>query len=315
MSQSPKKTLRQPGLLVYACGVATSVLALWGVHLLLEEDVNVMGWYLYFVIPVGALLVGIASGLGYGLGSRYLNVKLSHAFAFGMIATGLVDYVAAQYLTYQYVLETNHVAAESYSFVQYIRDMCEGMAFSARNSGDPSTPLGVLGYLFKFLEMVGYALGTMIPSGVVLGMTYCKKCQFYLKPHLTAHLHSPEQWKNLKKLDKPQRLAALQQSIQDVIARAQAVADEILDTPLTPTVATLTKLDSKIKKGTAARADFEMKKCPGCDAHEITLTLFNMTIDNKGHQSLLLTVNKTKAENGSAEGIDQIGITPPVGGA
>ncbi|MDB6004682.1 MAG: hypothetical protein JWR15_1669, partial [Prosthecobacter sp.] len=94
------KPLRQPGLLVYLCGLGTSALALWLVQLANDHGENIMGWYANGIIPAGALIVGMASGLGYAIGSRVLNVKLSKAFVAGMITTAVVDYFAAQYLTY-----------------------------------------------------------------------------------------------------------------------------------------------------------------------------------------------------------------------
>ena len=55
----PPKKLRQPGLIVYCCGLATSALVLWLVNLMNDHGVNIMGWYLNGIIPGGALLVGM----------------------------------------------------------------------------------------------------------------------------------------------------------------------------------------------------------------------------------------------------------------
>ena len=89
------QSLRQPGLIVYLCGLGTSALALWLVQIANDNGENIMGWYANGIIPAGALLVGIASGLGYAIGSRVLNVKLSKAFVFGMITTAIIDYFAS----------------------------------------------------------------------------------------------------------------------------------------------------------------------------------------------------------------------------
>ena len=47
-------------MITLLAGIATSVLALFSVYLINTKapDVNVMGWYANYVIPVGALLVG-----------------------------------------------------------------------------------------------------------------------------------------------------------------------------------------------------------------------------------------------------------------
>ena len=159
---SSGKRLRQPGLIVYFSGVGTSALVLWLVHYLNEsQHFNVMGWYVNGILPVGALLVGAASGAGYAVASRLLQVKLSRAFVLGMITTAILDYFAAQYLTYTNILERLHVAADRYTFVDYIRDICEKMSFKDAHSDKPGSPLGLFGYFFKLLEIAGYACRTV----------------------------------------------------------------------------------------------------------------------------------------------------------
>lgn len=292
---TPNKPLRQPGLIVYLCGLGTSALALWLVNYLNEsQDFNIMGWYINAIIPGGALLVGIASGVGYAVASRLLQVKLSKAFVFGMITTALIDYVAAQYLTYTHVLERLNIPPERYGFTDYIREICEGMSFRDRNSGEAGGALGMWGYLFKLLEMGGYALGAMVPSLTVFGMPYCKKCQQYLKAHRTAHIHSPDQWPVVKKLAKKERLAALQTAIQALTDRANEITAPIASAPLADTEAAVAALDSTVQKDAAARITFTLKKCPQCDAHHLKLTLSHFTVDKKAAFSDIARIDKTE---------------------
>lgn len=289
--RSPKK----PGLIVYACGVATSALALWGVHLLNENGENIMGWYANGIIPAGALIVGVASGLGYAIGSRFLNVKLSKAFVWGMITTGLLDYVAAQYLTYLHILERYHVAPEAYTFVQYIREISETMAFKRSSSSEAGSALGAWGYLYKGLEMTGYALGSMLPSMLVFGMPYCKGCQSYLKSHKTARINSPELWPDIKKLPRKERLEALQNCINGVCGKAQEVANQIAALSLTDTVEVLDRLEPAANKKSAAHVMVALKKCPKCESHHVALTLINMTVDKKVAQTNVAVLDKPMA--------------------
>lgn len=292
---TPSKPLRQPGLIVYLCGLGTSALALWLVHYLNETQAfNIMGWYVNAIIPGGALIVGIASGVGYAVASRVLQVKLSKAFVFGMITTAIIDYIAAQYLTYTHLLERLHIPPERYGFTDYIREICEGMSFKSRNSNEAGSPLGMWGYLFKLLEMGGYALGAMVPSLTVFGMPYCKKCQQYLKAHRTAHIHSPDQWSVVKKLAKKDRLAALQAAIQALTDRANQIVGPIAAAPLADTEAAVAALDSAIQKDAAARITFDLKKCPQCDSHHLKLTLTNFTVDKKAAMTEVAKIDKTE---------------------
>jgi hypothetical protein len=290
------KPLRQPGVIVYLSGLGTSALVLWLVHYLNEsQDFNIMGWYANGILPVGALLVGVASGLGYAVASRVLQVKLSRAFVCGMLTTAVLDYIAAQYLTYAHIIERLHVPPERFGFTDYIRHICEGMAFKDRVTGKPGSPLGMWGYLFKLLEMAGYALGAMVPSMTVFGMPYCKKCQQYLKAHRTGHMHSPDLWSSVKKLGKKERLAALQSAIGALTARANEIAGQIAAAPLAETEAAIAALDPAARKDAAARITFSLKKCPRCDAHHVQLILHNHTADKKAAVNTIATFDKTES--------------------
>ena len=57
---------RSPVLL---CGLATTALALFGVYLLdaKTDDFHIMGWYANYILPVGAVIVGVAASSGYGI--------------------------------------------------------------------------------------------------------------------------------------------------------------------------------------------------------------------------------------------------------
>ena len=292
---TPGKPLRQPGLIVYFSGVGTSALVLWLVYYLNDcHHFNVMGWYVNGIIPAGALAVGVVSGTGYAIASRLLHVKLSRLFVLGMLSTAVLDYVAAQYLTYTNILERFHVGADRYTFLDYIRQICEHMTFKDSHSDKPGSPLGMFGYFFKLLEMAGYAGGAMIPSAMVYGMPYCKNCQQYLKARRTVHIHSPERWPEVKKLGKKARLEKLQTAIRDLAARADQITGPIRQAPLAETEAALAGLDSAIQKDAAARITFDLKKCPGCDAHHLKLTLANYTVDKKAATKLLVALDKTE---------------------
>lgn len=292
---TPRKSLRQPGLIVYICGVGTSILVLWLVNYLNEKhDFNIMGWYINAIIPGGALIVGIASGLGYAAASRLLQVKLSKAFVWGMITTALFDYVAAQYVTYTHIIENLHIPQERYGFIDYIREICEGMSFRSSHSSESGSSLGMWGYAFKALEMGGYALGAMLPSLTVFGMPYCRKCQRYLKTYRTGHIHSPQLWSNVKKLRKKERLALLQDAVQALSERANQISDRIAETSLADTDAAVAALDSTVLKDAAARITFNLMKYPGCDAHHLSLNLFNFTADKKSATNQIGKIDKTE---------------------
>ena len=292
---SPGKRLRQPGLVVYFSGVGTSALVLWLVHYLNEsQQFNVMGWYVNGILPVGALFVGVASGAGYAIASRLLQVKLSKTFVVGMITTAIIDYFAAQYLTYTHILERLHLSADRYTFVDYIRNICEQMSFRDAHSDKPGSALGMFGYFFKLLEIGGYALGASWPSAMVFGMPYCKGCQRYLKPYRTAYVNSPDLWSSLKRLSKKERIEKLQGAVAAIIGRARQITAAIANAPLAETATAVAALDGAIRKDAAARITFDLKKCPGCDSHHLKLTLTNFTAGKQLATRIVANLDKTK---------------------
>jgi hypothetical protein len=269
------------------------MLVLWGVNLANDHGENIMGWYANGIIPAGALFVGIVSGLGYAIGSRVLNVKISRMFVYGMIATAALDYVAAQWVTWSNLLEKHHASSDRYSFVQYIRDTCEGMSFKSSHSKESGAPLGMWGYLFKLLEMAGYVGGAMVPTVTLRGMPYCHACQYYLKKGQMSVINAPGSWAAIKKLPKVQRKEALVAAVQDAAVRTQQVLQSVESAPLDETVARLSALDKSAGKDAPASVVLALKKCPQCDAHHVTATLVNKTVDKKVASKVLLKLDKT----------------------
>ena len=286
---------RQPGWIVYLCGFATSVLALYLVHLAANHDEHIMGWYGYGIIPFGALLVGVASGLGYAFGSYWMNVKLWKGFILGMMATAVVDYVAAQYITYLDVLEQVHASSENYSFAQYIRDMCENMSFSRSGSKESGSPLGVLGYVFKVLEMAGYTAGAVVPSLVLMGLPYCKTCQFYLRKNKTHFIPASMTKSAWKDLAKNQKTPVLEQQLQAIVQQAIQVSEQVTHTPYDITMEVWSALPAAEPKEAVGWVQLLVKKCPQCEAHHLNVLLVNNTVSRDKGQTLLADVDKTAA--------------------
>lgn len=283
---------RRPGLLVTICGVGVSALALFVVHWLNDHDINAMGFYLNGVIPVGALLVGIAAGSGYAVASRVLQVRLDKRYIWGMLATGLITYWSALYVTYQHAIEQAGIPPAAYPFQQYLIDSCEQMAFAPKNKGEQAKPLGGWGYPLKLLEMIGFVGGGMIPAGLVSGLAYCRKCQKYLKPHRSGYLHAPQRWADVKPLAKQLRTEGIQQACADVAAQVRQCLELLATAKLADVEALVAKLDPAADKTATARVLVAVEKCPTCESHVVTLTMLNYTVDKQDNSTVLQMIEK-----------------------
>src|SRR5688572_12021483 len=66
--------------LVIISGLGTTIITLLVVYFLsASTDFNIMGWYANYVLPFGALLVGIAASAGYGIASWVTGVKITRS--------------------------------------------------------------------------------------------------------------------------------------------------------------------------------------------------------------------------------------------
>src|SRR5438045_3862552 len=80
--------------LVLICGLITTALALLGIYLLDRntDGVHIMGWYANYVIPAGALLVGIAASSGYGVGSWFSGIRITRSLLWTMCVLQVIAY-------------------------------------------------------------------------------------------------------------------------------------------------------------------------------------------------------------------------------
>ncbi len=287
------RPLRQPGLIVYGCGIATSLIAIWVVSRMQDHGENPMGWYANGIIPVGAFLVGLASGLGYAIASYFLNVKLSKPFVMFMLLTACLDYASMQFVIYSDLVEKAHVNPAAYTFVQWFREATEGMVFKRSSSTEAGGELGMWGYGYRLLELIGFAGGVASPCGVVLGQAYCRSCQKYLKRHYGRTVSSPvliEDWKKVPKKERPQ---FLENAITGLIEELHPLLQSLQAMPLDEVRPLLDSTGGpKAVKNTLCSVSIMVRKCPLCDSHHITATLTNMTNDRKVRSTVIMTSDK-----------------------
>jgi hypothetical protein len=292
----PRPPERAPGLLVYLAGVGTTALTVLLVQAL-PPDFNVLGFYVNGIFPVGALAVGAVSGLGYALGSRVLNVKLSKGFVLGMLTTGVADWFALQYFEYAELLERFHASSDAFSFIDFLTRSATSMTFSRAGSSH-GLELGAAGYLFKALELAGFAVGTMAPSAMLMTMPYCRGCRRYLAKERTGVLASTATRDEVMKLNRFQlrsaeRAAALEAAREDVLQRTNEVWAQLASAPLGDVRRHLEALGATAPKDKpAALVEVNLKACPSCDSHHLSATLSTFSADGKPASSEVLTLDK-----------------------
>src|SRR5438046_4721833 len=89
-------------LSILSAGLITTALALLGVHLVQERyHESVLSFYFYHVVPVGALLVGLAAASGYWIAVAILNARVGKRRVALLAALQVAAYFVGQYIEFR----------------------------------------------------------------------------------------------------------------------------------------------------------------------------------------------------------------------
>lgn len=268
---------RSPSLVIIS-GLTTTAIALFVVYLLATraDDFNVMGWYANYVLPVGAILVGLGASIGYGLASWKTGLKITSKLLWLMLAFQLAAYFAAQYIEFR-AQDWLHHDGTPVGFLEYYDVSARSFAWKQDN-GSNGTPLGMWGYFFKLLEIAGFVGGSLaIPLGLKTA-PYCATCQLYKRKQMLTYVPASLPVKKIKKKDVEAQAAhnaEQKQANEDGRALAQKLVllatenkpdlfqEEVR--PLTAKQKDTLKLDLRIQ--------MQMVHCPRCHAGNIITSL------------------------------------------
>jgi hypothetical protein len=217
---------RRSVLVVLLSGVVTTVLALLGVWWLDNNTTgwHVMGWYGDYVIPAGALIVGVTAGLGYGVASYLTGLRIRRGLLLCVLALQLAAYAAAQYLEFRSFTGGDPLIDETGQVLTFTRYYhLRAINFAWDNHGHPGEPLGNWGYFFIGLGVVGFVLGGVLAPAVLMKKPYCAACALYMKSRTLALVPASIPNRKVSKKD-----PAAQAAFQEENARAAATAEALI---------------------------------------------------------------------------------------
>lgn len=157
-------------------GLATTALTLVLTYALSARfGFNAMGFYGWYILPIGALVVGLLAGSGYGIVSRVSGFRIQTRTLWVIVGLQVLAYVAAQVAEYA-ALRSGGGALPA--FVPFFDAATRAIQFET--DGVVGQPLGALGYGVRLLELLGFAGGAlMIPAGM-RASAYCEACGRYM---------------------------------------------------------------------------------------------------------------------------------------
>jgi hypothetical protein len=188
--------------IVIVSGLATSALTLLVVYVLNKyADINLMGFYGDYVIPIGALGVGIAAGSGYGIASWLTGLRINKGLLLTVVLFQAWAYFLAQYLQYEHLL-AQYPRLAGIGFFKYFDFVTRSFAWRDKTTGLLDAPLGAWGYAFKALEIAGFIFGCLILPLALFKHPYCEPCGVYMRRRQLGLIPASMSLKELKKIKK-----------------------------------------------------------------------------------------------------------------
>jgi len=202
-------------------GAVTIALALAGVWLADRAGENVMGWYADYVLPVGAILVGLVASSGFGLASWFSGTKVSGLLLLAVVVMLFGGYCLAQYVSFRLAFPEGVLlpSGRPAGFLEYYDAVTRN--FSWVEHGKAGEPLGALGYLVRLGEVIGFTGGGVLVPVALRKMPYCEACRAYKRSPLVARIPAGIVWKRVNPKRKPQEAQA-----QEAQAAAAAEAGQ-----------------------------------------------------------------------------------------
>jgi hypothetical protein len=165
--------------IVVAGGALTSIATLVGVFALANHGTNIMGWYANWIIPIGAVVVGMCAASGYAIAAWFTGLKMTRRLVLGVLALLALSYMLAQYEEYR------QLQLDDVGFFTWFDAVTRAFSFEERN-GTPGSPFGLGGYFFRALELSGFALGGVLAPLVLRHKPHCERCRTYKRTHSVA---------------------------------------------------------------------------------------------------------------------------------
>ncbi len=188
--------------LVLLCGLGTTAFALFGVYALDQAatDFHIMGWYANYILPVGAVLVGVVASSGYGLASWLSGVKITKGLLWTVLGLQLLAYFAAQYIEFKSLHLIHRATGAPVGFLEYYDFVARSFAWR-HDHGQAGQPLGAWGYAFRVLEVAGFVGGGLILPALMRKVPYCQACQRYMSTREIAVIPGSVAARKVKKSD------------------------------------------------------------------------------------------------------------------
>ncbi|MCP2209668.1 hypothetical protein [Bradyrhizobium diazoefficiens] len=144
---------------------------------------NFFTFKLWFIIPAGAVCVGMLGASGAILAARYFNIRPTIVDAVLMVIIAAATMGLIYFLDYTtFVLDDGRKVADLIDFSSYV-DLVLTKAHMrvGRGAGVDSGEVGQMGYALAGIEFVGFLIGGAATFFLIKGLWRCAECGSYLR--------------------------------------------------------------------------------------------------------------------------------------
>jgi hypothetical protein len=145
-------------------------------------DLNLFTFKLWFVIPVGAIGMGILAASGAIIAARTFHIVPTVADAVLMVVIAAATMVLIYYGDYATLtLKDGRKVSDLIGFVDYV-DLILTRTHMRISTGHLDTgEVGAFGYALGAIEFIGFLLGGAATFGIIKGLPRCVECGSYLR--------------------------------------------------------------------------------------------------------------------------------------
>lgn len=246
--------------LVNAVGALTTLGALGVAYALAKHDFNIMGFYGYYIIPAGAMLVGALAASGYAIAGFFTGLKMNRRLIWGVVIQLAIAYLIAQYEMFRSFVPED----SSFGFWQWFDATTRAFTFSKTGGGQ----FGVFGYVMRALELGGFVFGGWLIPLALQAKPYCDPCRSYQRTSTVCKLPAGPKRKTFGRPSAEEELQ-LQQEARQQVATIFAAAQQ---NDRAAFMALTKSLDVSVANRTAAVTVY-IQRCPRCFDGQIHATL------------------------------------------
>lgn len=146
--------------------------------------INIFSFSIFFLLPVGAIFVGMAATSGYYLSALMTHRMLDKYDFITMVGMAAIGMILIYGIGYYFDVEKSGLGGDI-TFWQYVAFVVKNATFHVQITKFPLfTKLGSMGkfgYLFLLIRFVGFIVGGAITFLLLVGADTCTKCSKYMR--------------------------------------------------------------------------------------------------------------------------------------